>query len=56
MILTRNTEPIYWTENKNWYIKDKNAKYGVRIKDDAPDRAKKSFQMWFDLQENDKTT
>lgn len=44
--MTRNKEPLYWSTNKEWFVKDETAKYGVQIKDDAPERAKRSFEMW----------
>ena len=39
----RVSERIYWLQNKDWYT-TKDDKF--IIKDDAPERAKKSFELW----------
>ena len=44
--MTANREIMYWHSNPDWYIYDE-SKDEYRIKDDAPERAKISFDMCF---------
>lgn len=47
--MNRNSEVMYWQSNKDWYIiDDENDTFVIR--EDAPDRAKESFEMWKELQ------
>ena len=48
--MTCNTELMYWRKNEDWYEEDPQGKYIFRVKDDAPERAKKSFKMWEEYQ------
>ncbi len=40
---------LYWQKNKEWYIMDDENDIFV-IRDDAPDKAKKSLEVWKELQ------
>ena len=40
---------LYWQKNKEWYIMDDENDIFV-IRDDAPDKAKKSLEGWKELQ------
>lgn len=42
--MNANTEVVYWLTNPEWSEADENG--DPRIRDDAPERAKKSFEMW----------
>ncbi len=37
-------ERLYWTTNQDWYTGSDFNSY--KIKDDAPEEAKKSFELW----------
>ena len=47
--MNRNSEVMYWQSNKDWYEID-DEKDTFVIREDAPERAKKSFEMWKELQ------
>ena len=47
--VNRNSEVMYWQSNKDWYEID-DEKDTFVIREDAPERAKKSFEMWKELQ------
>lgn len=49
--MTRNTELLYWSINEDWYEEDPTHKHIFRVKEDAPERAKKSYEMWLEHQE-----
>lgn len=42
--MTKNKELFYWQENDDWYDCDENG--NVSFHTDAPERAKKSYEMW----------
>jgi len=44
-MMSANKESVYWKQNKDWYSESDDGKEFI-IKDDAPDRAKKSFELW----------
>ncbi len=44
--MTKNREFMYWHTNPDWYVYDENEDT-YTIKDDAPERAKISFDMCF---------
>ena len=48
--MTSNTELLYWRTNEEWYEEDPQGKYIYRVKADAPERAKKSFERWEEYQ------
>lgn len=40
-------ERVYWLHDKSWYTHEEGmGDEGYRIKEDAPERAKKSFEEW----------
>lgn len=41
-------ETMYWATNPEWYKRENGKDFfdGVKIKDDAPEEAKKSFEEW----------
>ena len=39
------SENVYWMVDKNWFTLSEDKEKFI-IKDDAPERAKKSFAMW----------
>lgn len=43
--MTKNRELFYWTENPDWYDCDEDGD-NITISSNAPERAKKSFEMW----------
>lgn len=43
-MIAYDKELYYWKSNKEWYGIDKNGKF--YIKENAPDKAKKSFEKW----------
>lgn len=40
---------MYWYSNKDWYVLDDENDTFV-IREDAPERAKKSFELWIEIQ------
>lgn len=48
--MTRNTEIMYWMKNEEWYEEDTTGKYCFQVKNTAPERAKKSYEMWVEYQ------
>ena len=44
-MMTANKEILYWRINKDWYTYDESTGT-FSIKDDAPQRAKDSFELW----------
>lgn len=44
-MMTANKEILYWRTNEDWYIYDESTGT-FSIKDDAPQRAKDSFELW----------
>ena len=51
--MTANMEPMYWRMNKNWYrINYENDCF--ELTEEAPERARKSFEMYQELQESHK--
>lgn len=44
-MLNKNTELLYWRKNKLWYYFDE-AKQMYYLTDDAPERAKNSYNLW----------
>lgn len=44
--MTGNTEILYWRSNEEWYEADPTDEYIFRVKNNAPERAKKSFELW----------
>lgn len=56
--MTTNTEPMFWKTNKEWY-RYNSEKEGHEITcyeltDKAPERARKSFEMYKKVQEDAK--
>lgn len=49
--MTGNTEILYWRSNEEWYEDDPTDEYIFRVKNNAPERAKKSFELWKIYQE-----
>ena len=49
--MNTNTETMYWQSNKEWYEVDRDYKYLYRIKTNAPQRAKDSYELWLKHQE-----
>lgn len=49
--MTGNTEILYWRSNEDWYEDDPTDEYIFRVKSNAPERAKKSFELWKIYQE-----
>lgn len=49
--MTGNTEILYWRSNKDWYEDDPTDEYIFRVKSNASERAKKSFELWKKYQE-----
>lgn len=47
-----NTEIMYWHKNSDWYEVDDSYEYIYILRDDAPERAKKSYEMWLEYQES----
>jgi hypothetical protein len=43
--MTTNKELFYWAKNPNWYNMDEDSD-NVTLTNEAPERAKKSFEMW----------
>lgn len=48
-MMTANTEPLYWRTNKEWY-RINTEKDCFELTDKAPERAKRSFEMYKELQ------
>ncbi len=48
-MMTRNKELFYWQKQSEWYHCDEDG--NVTISEDAPPRAKKSFEEWKNHQE-----
>lgn len=48
--MNRNTEIMYWHSNPDWYKRDYERDEFVLL-DSAPERAKKSFELWKKYQE-----
>ena len=48
--MTKNKELSYWMDNPDWYTCDE---YGenVKLKDNVPERVRKSYEMWKDREE-----
>lgn len=48
--MKREAEELYWNTNPEWYERDKTKDFfddgAFKIKDDAPERAKRSFEEW----------
>ena len=44
-MMSANTELMYWKKDKSWYIINKE-KDIYELTDKAPERARKSFEMW----------
>lgn len=42
--MTKNKELFYWQSHVEWYTCDNQG--NVTLDDNAPERAKKSFEMW----------
>lgn len=49
--MNRNTEIMYWRSNEDWYEDDPTGKYIFKVKNNAPERAKESFELWKKYQE-----
>ena len=43
--MTGNKEMLYWHSQEEWYVYDEESDT-YSIKNDAPERVKKSFDMW----------
>ena len=43
-MMSSHYESLYWMSNKDWYYCDKKGE--PHVKDEAPERAKKSFERW----------
>lgn len=43
-MMKKHSERIYWLTDKSWYTINKNQEF--ELTDLAPERAKKSFEMW----------
>jgi len=43
--MTADKEYMYWHTNRDWY-EESNDKYIFKLTDKAPERARKSFEMW----------
>jgi len=48
-MMTANQEPLYWRSNKEWY-RINEEKDCFELTDKAPERAKKSFKLYLELQ------
>ena len=48
--MTTNTELMYWRSNPDWYEPDESKQFIYKVKDNAPERAKKSYEMWLEFQ------
>lgn len=48
-MMTANQEPMFWRTNKEWY-KINRKKDCFELTDKAPERAKKSFELYKELQ------
>lgn len=47
--VNRDSEVMYWIKNKDWFtFDDENDTFQIR--EDAPEKAKKSFEMWKEVQ------
>ena len=44
-MMSANKESVYWQQNEDWYTNSEDGK-SIVIKEDAPERAKKSFELW----------
>lgn len=44
-MMSANKEILYWKQNKDWYRINKE-KDEFELTDKAPERARKSFEMW----------
>jgi len=42
--MTADRESLYWQTNEKWWRKNKDGEY--EITEEAPERAKKSFELW----------
>lgn len=42
--MTKNKESLYWKTNKNWWRVTEAGEY--ELTEEAPERAKKSFELW----------
>lgn len=51
--MTANMEPMYWRTDKSWY-RINHEKDCFELTDAAPERARKSFEMYRKLQESHK--
>lgn len=47
--MTANTEPMFWMSNKEWYKINKE-KDCFELTDKATERAKKSFELYLEMQ------
>ena len=54
-MMTANQEPMYWRKNKDWY-RINPEKDCFELTDKAPERARKSFDMYKRLQKPEERT
>ena len=48
--MTKNKELFYWMDNPDWYTCDEDGE-NVKLKDNVPERVRKSYEMWKDREE-----
>lgn len=48
-MMTANQEPLFWKSNKEWYRVNR-VKDCFELTDKAPERARKSFEMYKEMQ------
>lgn len=49
--MNMNTEILYWKDNELWYEEDPTGEHIYRVKENAPQRAKDSYELWLKHQE-----
>lgn len=45
-MMTANREIVYWKSDPSWYVGNHMNPRKVKLTDKAPERARKSFEVW----------
>ncbi len=41
-------ESLFWTKDKSWYVFDPSYEHHYRLTENAPERARKAYNIWLE--------